>query len=221
MNYDKIYYSILSVYQECQVFSFPVDCLRLVKTYTNDCIPYSKLPSHKQKVCMTISTDAFLYQEIVYYNDKIRTNRQRFSLMHELGHVMLKHAEHPTETAEQEANAFASHILAPRIAIHYAGCRNEADVARIFHLTGEASRYAFDNYRRWRRYLTYYHMGEIDQALFKHFYSEEYGCFVWNRKICYSDEHLCINHSIDCSHCAEIHRTPAAFHTPSLDSAAH
>lgn len=47
---------------------------------------------------------------------------------------------------EAEANFFASNILAPRMAIHYARCKNEADVARIFEVSCEAAQYAFDDY---------------------------------------------------------------------------
>ena len=57
---------------------------------------------------------------------------------------------------ETDANYFASNILAPRIAIHYSECKNANDVSHIFSMSYSAAEIAFDDYRRWRRYVAYH-----------------------------------------------------------------
>lgn len=210
MNYSKIYKAILNIYQECNINSFPLDCHDLLAHYGYQCLPYSKLSLVKREMCMNFSEDAFLFRNVLYYNDNILPNRQRFSFMHELGHIALKHVEHPVLYREQEANAFASHILAPRTVIHHSGCQNEHDISCMFQLTAEASHYAYEDYKRWLRCRTYYE--SLEEAIFRHFYDSDLDCFVWNRKTCVHTGELCINRLGDCTECEH---TP--MHSPQKD----
>ena len=57
---------------------------------------------------------------LVLYEDRGDPLRLRYTLAHELGHVLLRHAEQPERPeAEKEAEAdrFASHLLVPRAAL--------------------------------------------------------------------------------------------------------
>jgi len=205
MNYSNIYKAIIKIFQDCKVFSFPLDCRELLEHYGYQCLPYSRLSTAKRELCMNYSEDAFLFRNVLYYNDAILPNRQRFSFMHELGHIALEHVEYPVACREQEANAFASHILAPRIVIHHTGCQNEYDISCMFQLTAEASHYAYKDYKRWLRWRTYYE--SLEEAIFRHFYDSNLDCFVWNRKTCVHTGELCINRKEGCTVCehAPIH----------------
>lgn len=49
----------------------------------------------------------------VFFDSHVRPLRRRFTLAHELGHIILRHPDRsPSE--EREADVFASHLLAPR-----------------------------------------------------------------------------------------------------------
>ena len=48
---------------------------------------------------------------IVFLNDSIPADRERFTLAHELGHLIMH--KYPTENMEQEANSFAAAFLMP------------------------------------------------------------------------------------------------------------
>lgn len=52
---------------------------------------------------------------IVFLNDDIPADRERFTLAHELGHLVMH--KYPTENMEKEANSFAAAFLMPEIDI--------------------------------------------------------------------------------------------------------
>jgi hypothetical protein len=122
--------------------------------------------------------------------------------MHELAHKVLKHSEPINDNHEIEANYFASHILAPRMAIHYSQCKNLTHVAKIFNTTNEAAQIAFDDYRRWHRWTVYHGMNACDKALYNHFYNPAAEKFVYNIKRCaYCDDVLYNTNMYVCKKC--------------------
>jgi hypothetical protein len=144
--------------------------------------------------------------------------RIKFTLMHELAHYVLKHVEPFTEAYEIEANYFASHILAPRMAIHYSQCKNYINVAKFFNITNEAAQYAFDDYRRWHRWTVYHKMKEFDKAVYTHFYSEVAKCFVYNIKRCaYCDAPIYNSVDIACKNCITLSRSYSHYQHPDED----
>ena len=190
MNYTFILGRILSVFRECEVNSFPLDCVGLINKYGYRVFTYQELKSKSPELyemCITCSDDTFrdMATKTVAYNTEALKRRVYFSLAHELGHIVLGHLAETPKT-EAEANFFASNLLAPRMAIHYSNCKNEADVARIFEVSCEAAQYAFDDYRRWRRYIVSRHnrMTALDRAMYYHFYDDNYKRFVYCRKEC-------------------------------------
>lgn len=187
--------AILEVFNEKEIYSFPIDCLKLLKSYGFKAKSYNSQSPKKKQGCFIISDDAFTLKKTVFYNDDMPEGRIRFSLMHELGHHVLKHEEPRTQHHENEANYFASHILAPRMAIHYAKCKNLNDVSKVFGMTHEAADYAFQDYRRWHRHVTYHKMNEFDKALYKHFYNEEFKGFVYSSKECTLCGRMLINYN--------------------------
>lgn len=111
--------------------------------------------------------DADLY--VIYYNDVkqqlISTNRYRWNIAHELGHVVLQHHKKHEEsklyrsslskavydTLEAEANLFAAYILVPHIVLLTCRIQNKSDIADICHISGRASDVRYDHFNVWRR----------------------------------------------------------------------
>lgn len=184
MNHEQIQWKILDVFRECDVQSFPINIFKLIEHYGYEVCEYSDQPTMKQAACMDISEDAFRLKKCVYYNDTVAPFRRRFSLAHELGHIILKHTEPYTLRMENEANYFASNILAPRIAIHYAQYRNATHIENRFNLSRSASKIAYEDYLQWRYSITQYGIMKIDQCMYNHFYDDFKHCFVWHRSIC-------------------------------------
>lgn len=211
MDYNLILKRIIDVYDNSRVFSFPLDCQKLITDQGYRVYTYQQLAwksSELREMCNTYSEDSFRdgYSKIVAYNDALPERRIRFSLAHELGHIVLQHQK-PTHAAEQEANFFASNLLAPRMAIHYAECKNESDVAKVFKISQEAARYAFDDYRRWHHGIVcrQNRMTSLDRAMYYHFYDGEHKCFVFSRKKCVDCGQEIINSVAD--RCPKCERT--------------
>ena len=106
---------------------------------------------------------------LILYNEKQSKKRIRFSIAHELGHIMLGHLEDGrTEisggglddytyfTMEGEANTFAGNFLAPPILIdavvRATGRMDPALLANIFYLSQQAIKeYRLEDYRNWKQ----------------------------------------------------------------------
>ena len=202
MDYQKIYYLTHKVYNECGIMSFPIDCYNLLKHYKIEVFPYSSLDDELREYCIKYSNDALKFRGKVFYNDHLPSGRIRFSLMHELGHILLDHYDNCYPDMEQEANYFASNILAPRMAIHYSKCQNQNDVSRLFGLTNEAAQYAYDDYRKWHRHTINYKMNIIDKLIYQHFYNKSQRKFVYSiRKCAYCGDEIYNSNDIICSEC--------------------
>lgn len=188
MDYNRIVMATIEVFRKCDVHSFPIDCGDLLRHYGYRILTYKELlekNSELYSLCMEYSEDAFRSgsAKVVAYNPDRPHGRIRFSLVHELGHHLLGHTG-ASDRNEKEANAFASHILAPRMAIHYSRCKNANDVARLFDMSFEAADNAFIDYRRWHRNVVIYKMSPIDKIMYQHFYNTDQKCFVWSKQTC-------------------------------------
>lgn len=184
-NYD-IQWATLQVFRECDVHSFPLNCFRIAEHYGFKLIKYTTLSESKRLACMELSEDACVIGDTLFYNDQMCEHRIRFSIAHELGHHILGTVN------ESDANQFAGYLLAPRMAIHYAECKNHADVARIFNISEEAADYAFQDYRRWHR-IAVKRMTQFDKKIYQHFYHEEQKKFVYSITYCYDCDRVLYN----------------------------
>ena len=188
MNYNFIYGKILDAYKKSGTDSFPISAKDILHYHGYTIVPYSFLEEKRQglaEMCFQYSEDAFRFKNLIYYNDMQPKSRIDFSLMHELGHILLEH-QGEYDWQEIEANNFASNILAPRIAIHYARCTSPEDVKRRFGLSPEASNYAYDSYLSWFEHIEKNgnKISRIDKKIYDHFYNDKYKIFVWNKSNC-------------------------------------
>lgn len=149
LEQNQIIEKTLEVYKKCDVKSFPIDCIEIIKNLGIPLYKYSELSDSKIRRCLLVSNDAFTLQGVIFYNDNFPyKGRQRFSLMHEVGHIVLGHVGELQEN-EEEADVFASYILAPRIMIHKLKCQNADQIHDAFGLSYVASNRALISYKRW------------------------------------------------------------------------
>lgn len=152
MNYRLIDDKVLEIYVECNIREFPIDCMGILQHYNFRLLAYSKIKNENpelHKIAKEYSNDAFQYGRIICYNDAVVEGRMRFSLMHELGHYLLKHKETTPEN-EAEADYFASCVLAPKVAIWRLPDKTSDAIHNKFGLSYAASNRVLTEFNRWK-----------------------------------------------------------------------
>ena len=156
-----------------QIANVPICCFQLTTALNIKCIPYSSLSIDKQSACLQLSEEGFTLDEAIYYNDFQLDTRIRFTIMHELGHIMLDHAE-DDEIAEIEANFFAGYILVPPILVYAHDKTGEMDqetIKRLFYVSAPVAEYGFSSYCGWiKRNAGRFGFEDVDTRIYNHFF---------------------------------------------------
>ena len=92
-------------------------------------------------------TDGFTYKNIIFYNDQCSIARQRFTVAHELGHILLHggnglYNREPSANdspIEQEANVFASRLLAPACVLWGLGITNAQQISDLCNISSQSA----------------------------------------------------------------------------------
>lgn len=184
MNYECINKIILDVFQSCNIISFPFNCYDVLNNYDLNVFSYNSFNEEFKEYCLLCSDDAYSFKDKIFYNPSMPKRRIRFSLMHELGHYLLKHGENRSPEEESEANYFASNILMPRMAIHYSRIHNIKELANLFDISLECMEYSYNNYTKWIYSINRYGMSKYDKSIYLHFYNQDNKCFVFNIDHC-------------------------------------
>ena len=91
--------------------------------------------------------EAFTKNNIIHINKTLPKTRGRFTIAHELGHILLKHnnLEHSTHTniglEEYQANIFARCLLMPAIVLKEINCIEPQDIANICNVSLQSAVY--------------------------------------------------------------------------------
>lgn len=174
-QYERMLDKILNIYVTCNVTEFPIDCFSIIKTCGHQIHTYSELRENNPRlyeICRKFSDDAFRYDNMICYNDRAYPARIRFTLMHELGHIVLNHTDETLER-EDEADLFASHILAPRIVmfgLRLADCVDH--IKENFDLSVAASSNVFSDYKKWRGGISFHSFSDAEKAIRDRFCTE-------------------------------------------------
>lgn len=152
MNNKQLLKAVLSVYKKCKIHDFPFDCFYILNQYNYKTIKYSKIKKESPdlyELCKYMTFDAFTHinGNSIVYNDNKTKERINFTLMHELGHIVLEHSD---ECNEDDADTFAGMILAPNVMIHYYECQTADDIHDRFGISYAAANRALLRYRHWK-----------------------------------------------------------------------
>lgn len=121
-RYDEIRSTVADLIEDWGVSVYPFSIWSLLRKMNIKTMPYSALPQAKRQDLLDKYPDAFTVyppdfnprKTTIYYNDEdVDRDRIRFTLAHELGHLVLEHPDTDEETYEHEANIFANYFLAP------------------------------------------------------------------------------------------------------------
>lgn len=146
---EKYVYEIISQFQEDQgLNTFPLDPKEIIEKNGWKLIPYTDF--HDE--LMAISHDGFTYYYdgtfYIYYNQSKPPKRIRFTLFHEIGHIILNHhiefkkeilqSSEDTGFMESEANIVARNLMAPAYVICNLYPDSKILFSKIFLMSDEA-----------------------------------------------------------------------------------
>ncbi len=150
---------------ESNVKFFPLNPLVIAKHYNILVVSYEwfeKQGLGTEKNCLEISKDGFCFYDnnkyFIVYNDKVSNKgRRRFTITHELAHILLGHINRNNSTLayndtylrkqiELEADMLAICLLAPLYIAHMCDVSTAKEMQSIFGLSKEASENIFKDY---------------------------------------------------------------------------
>lgn len=162
MNYKVYQYSRDATWKillDCCVTELPVRALEICKALD---ISVRRLPSIDGLEGRSLS---LADQPVILLTEEASPERRRFTLAHELGHILLGHIgrlgvlnREPSaadDPIEQAANVFASRLLAPACVLW--GCRvqSAAEIAELCNISQAAAGF------RWERLKILYQRGKF------------------------------------------------------------
>lgn len=153
---EEIKWAVTNLFRHYGVCTLPVDVSTLVEKMGIKLKKYSNLPESSREIMLKESLDGFSVETdngklCIAYNDQQIEGRKRYTIMHEIGHIVLGHMGE-SELAEKEANFFAKYALVPPPLIHELGLDNPEDISDIFEISYEAAEYAYSYYGKWLRF---------------------------------------------------------------------
>lgn len=177
IRYKLIHQIVNDIYINSNITQFPVDILSIIESFSTITVvsytTYAKnhnLTKEELLDCFT-SDDGFSVlskskdKYIIFFNDFIDHSKQRmrWTIAHELGHILCKHHlfnndkfsdEEIYSFKERESNHFASMILAHSVVLNELNLTSSKEIEFFCDLSSAAAKFRFDNHKRYYRYST-------------------------------------------------------------------
>lgn len=162
-RYEEIKNIVIEMFKKYDIRNIPIDCYEIALKMGIILKPYSQLDEAGLAAAQDKSDDGFCLlrkegskpftylQWYIFYNDQLSLKRIRFTLMHEIGHIVLDHTEE-SDLAEAEANFFAKYALAPPPLVHRVFPDDYMELGSAFDLSNQCAMYAFSYYKKWLLY---------------------------------------------------------------------
>lgn len=142
--YNAIEEKAVSLYFRHSIKSVPLDPFEIAQASGYLLQPYSHL---NKEACALLKSkeqngmsyfDPSLQTHIICYDDEQCVERQRFTVMHEIGHIDMGH-KHGSQLAEAMANHYAGYALAPSPLIQKYNCEDFDDISAVFNISVECA----------------------------------------------------------------------------------
>lgn len=161
-RYEEIIEKVISTFMKHEIESIPIDCFEIAEKMNIKLVRYSELDEAGLAAAKAQSEDGFcllledgekplIYEQwYILYDDTMPVKRIRFTIMHEIGHIVLEHLE-TSDLAEAEANFFAKYSLAPPPLVNQVSPEDYLELGREFNLSNQCAYFAFRYYKKWKR----------------------------------------------------------------------
>lgn len=155
--YDTIEQKVVSLYYEHNIKELPIQPFEIARNRSYILRPYSELNIEvcnllrEKKQGGTSYVDPESQNQVICFDDLQPLCRQRFTIMHEIGHIDMGH-KHGSQLAEIIANHYAGYALAPSPLIKKFNCEDFEDIAIAFHISEECAYWRFNSYQNWLKF---------------------------------------------------------------------
>lgn len=120
-RYEEIREEVANFIEDYGITEYPFSMWYLLRQMGIQLVPYSIFPEALRIEVIKAWPNAITLRPndfnaantVIFYNDAQSRERIRFSLAHELGHIILEHPAIETEEYEAEADIFGNYLLAP------------------------------------------------------------------------------------------------------------
>ena len=138
--------------------------------------------------------DGFTFANAIFYNDECYANRQRFTVAHELGHILLHsgHGLYNREPSandnpeEHEANIFASRLLAPACVLWALNIHSADEISKICNISLMSAQFRMERleklYQREKEFLAKYNKSCFLQSPLERQVYENFRPYIQNYK---------------------------------------
>lgn len=201
MNYKKYQKSRDSAWQiliDCHIDKLPVRVSEICKNLQIKIVNFSAAQEFIKTYRLekrAEGSDGFTFNGIIFYNDKCNPKRQRFTVAHELGHLLLHNGfgfynREPSRTdnpLEMEANVFASRLLAPACVLWGIGAENAKQIAMLCDISLKSAKFRYKRlkklYRREEDFYKKYGKSCFLQSPLERKVYEQFGKFISQNKL--------------------------------------
>ncbi len=144
MDYKKSRDLAWELLKRNNIRTLPIDVKKICENEGISVFSYEEgreLINDNSFIAHTIDNDAFSFNKYILYDDKMPEKRQRFSIAHELGHILLHAKPEGLATVynreispcddpiEVEANIFASRLLAPLCVLQFININTAKEIS--------------------------------------------------------------------------------------------
>ncbi len=153
MNYKDARNATWSLLIKHGIDKLPVDVMAICKAEHIPVFTYRTGRNFIEKLNLEehiADNDAFSVCGMIFYDDTKPPRRQRFSIAHELGHIILhtdflsrvcwRSSTECNDPMEAEANIFASRLLAPLCVLQYLNVNSAKDISELCDISYSAAR---------------------------------------------------------------------------------
>lgn len=150
-NYVKARNTAWKVLLECEIKELPINLQAIADYYHIPLITYSEFPLTQLFKPEVVSGDGFATSisgtpYIILNDQKSNRYRRRFTVAHELGHILLNHPskitffrnseiDHPYNIEEIEANIFARDLLMPATVLASLHLHSPEQIMKFCHIS--------------------------------------------------------------------------------------